>query len=260
MTNFFEEELRRLFGDGGTIGAPSFAGRACLGTLNRDLLVKAGFVTTGKAQTYDALRVRVINRDDGEIDRLTLLFRDVWGKKPVPGNPNFPNGVEPRIWIYQEKASWYAWRPGAADRKVLLEQVGRYLDVYRDRTPERAVPRTVYLCVPTGGGGKADAEFARQKSLEELHTGNVPLCPLLLLPPDAYPENNRERADALREISAHMLDACHEIRVCAKEPTPEMTVEIQRAASLGIPVRSDAETESRKRTAAQSGRKRSPAR
>ena len=98
MTNFFEEELRKLFGDGGTIGSPSFAGRACLGTLGDGLLARASFVTTGKARTYDALRVKVISRDDGEIDSLTLRFMDVWGKRPVPGNPYLSDGVEPRIW------------------------------------------------------------------------------------------------------------------------------------------------------------------
>ena len=87
--NFFEGELRKLFGDGRTISAPSFAGRACLGTLGKDLRVRAEFVTTGVADHYNALKIKVMNRTEGEVDRLLVQFRDVWGKKPVPGNPNF---------------------------------------------------------------------------------------------------------------------------------------------------------------------------
>ena len=269
MANFFEDELRRLFGDGKVIESPSFIGCACMGNLGRDLRVRAEFVTTCEASTYDALRLKIINRiGDGEIDRMLLRLKDVWGRRPVPGNPNFPNGVAPHIWVDSGKADWYAWRPGAADRKLLLEQAGKYLDVYRDRTPERAVPaanrpRMVYLCVPSGGDMKADAESARRKSLEELRDGNIPLCPLLLLPPDASPDSP-ERADVLRDIGAQMMDACEELRVCAKEWTPEMTAEIQRAVSLGIPLRNDAEAEkrpaSRKRASAKSKQKKNPAR
>lgn len=268
MANFFEDELRKLFGDGKVIKSPTFVGRACLGDLGRDFRVKAEFVTAGKTRVYEALRLKIINRvGDGEIDRLTLRFMDVWGKRPVPGNPYLSDGVEPRIWTYNGKTEWYAWRPGAADRKLLLEQVEEYLDVYRERAPERALradrPLTVYLCVPSRGDTNADAEFARQKSLEELRDGNIPLCPLLLLPSDASPDSP-ERADALRDIGARMMDACQEIRVCARKRTPEMEAEIQRAVSLGIPIRDSSENESRtasrKRTAAKSGRKKSPAR
>ena len=47
MSNFFEQELRRLFGDGEIIQAPKFVGRACLGELGGDLQVRAEFITTG---------------------------------------------------------------------------------------------------------------------------------------------------------------------------------------------------------------------
>ena len=33
MSNFFEQELRKLFGDGEIIHDPVFVGRACLGSL-----------------------------------------------------------------------------------------------------------------------------------------------------------------------------------------------------------------------------------
>jgi hypothetical protein len=33
MNNFFEQELRKLFGDGTVIEDPTFVGRVCMGTL-----------------------------------------------------------------------------------------------------------------------------------------------------------------------------------------------------------------------------------
>ena len=46
MNNFFEQELRKLFGDGMIIGDPAFSGRSCYGTLGKDLRVRAQFITT----------------------------------------------------------------------------------------------------------------------------------------------------------------------------------------------------------------------
>ena len=46
MSNFFEQELKKLFGDGMIIGAPAFSGRSCYGTLGKDLRVRAQFITT----------------------------------------------------------------------------------------------------------------------------------------------------------------------------------------------------------------------
>ena len=66
MTNFFEEELRKLFGNGEVIEAPVFLGGVCAGTLDSDLRVRAEFVATAEKDAYDALLVRVVNRGGGE--------------------------------------------------------------------------------------------------------------------------------------------------------------------------------------------------
>lgn len=41
MSNFFEQELRKLFADGTIIRDPVFVGRACLGSLDRNRQVRA---------------------------------------------------------------------------------------------------------------------------------------------------------------------------------------------------------------------------
>ena len=52
MNNIFEQELKKLFGDGQLIDDPTYSGRSCFGTLGRDLRVRAQFITTGTANNY----------------------------------------------------------------------------------------------------------------------------------------------------------------------------------------------------------------
>ena len=68
MSNFFEQELRKLFGDEGIMDNPTYSGRSCFGTLGRDLRVRAQFVTSGYADHYDSLKITVLNRTDGPVD------------------------------------------------------------------------------------------------------------------------------------------------------------------------------------------------
>lgn len=150
---FYEQELRKLFADGTVIGSPTFAGRACLGTLGKDLRARVQFVTSGHADHYDVISVTVLNRTDGVVDKLRLRLKDILGVKQVPGNPNFRNGVAPHIWEDSGKAEWYAFRPSAADYSAMRHAVSGYLDVFRDRVTERRQdgPRLVYICAPLRG-------------------------------------------------------------------------------------------------------------
>ena len=119
---FYEQELRKLFADGTVIGSPKFTGRACLGTLGKDLRARVQFVTSGHADHYDVISVTVLNRTDGVVDKLRLRLKDILGVKQVPGNPNFRNGVAPHIWEDSGKAEWYAFRPSAADYSAMRQE------------------------------------------------------------------------------------------------------------------------------------------
>ena len=138
MTNFFEQELRKLFADGVIIENPKFVGRACLGSLDGDLRVRAEFITMGIAGHYSALRLTVLNRKEGVVDKSVLRLKDILGKKAV-GNPNFRSGVYPYIWDDDGKAEWYAYKPTPADFEALRQAADDYLDVFRERMPERTM-------------------------------------------------------------------------------------------------------------------------
>lgn len=133
----YERELRKLFENSDLMDRPRFSGRVCVGELGKDLRVRAEFLSTCVANQYDAIRLTVLNRTEGVVDRTMLRFKDVWGKKPVPGNPNFRSGVMPHLWDDSGDVDWYAYHPNAADYDALRQSIGQYLSMFRERTPER---------------------------------------------------------------------------------------------------------------------------
>ena len=120
MSNFFEQELRKLFGDGSIIESPQFVGRACLGTLGGDLRVRAQFVTGIVANQYNALKIVVLNRTDGPVDTMVLKLKDLLGTKAAP-----------RIWDDSGNAQWYGYRPTIADYETIRQAADDYLSVFR---------------------------------------------------------------------------------------------------------------------------------
>ena len=235
--NFFEGELRKLFGDGQTISDPNFTGKICLGTLGKDLRVRAEFVTTGVMDHYDAMKLTVLNRSGGSVDTLLLRFRDIWGRKPVPRNPNFANGVIPHIWTYNGQTEWYAWVPTQADREQLVRQVRQYLEPFRERPPQpvHSSPKLVYICAPLRGDVIGSIEFARQKAQEVFQSGSIPVCPHITLPSNADPACSVQD-EAAREMGLQLVESCQQLNVYGSTITEGMRAEIHRAQERGIPV------------------------
>ena len=240
MSSFFEQELGRLFGDGQVIRNPTYSGRSCFGTLGKDLRVRARFITTGYADHYDSLKITVLNRTDGPVDTLVLKLKDLLGMKPVPGNPYFPNGVVPHIWLDQGKPEWYAFQPTAADYDTIRQAAKQYLDVFRDRQQERVQdgPKLVYICAPLRGDVEKNIEFARQKAQEVFQAGDIPVCPHLMFPPIADPENPQQD-QAARDMGLRLVESCQQVNVYGTEWTDGMLAEIRHAMDLGILVKTD---------------------
>ena len=68
MTNFFLEELRKIYGDGRVIHDPQFVGECCYGSLG-DLRVKARFTKDIVANQYPYLTVSILNPTKGVITK-----------------------------------------------------------------------------------------------------------------------------------------------------------------------------------------------
>lgn len=243
MRNFFEQELRKLFEDEEMIQSPQFSGRACLGTLDHDVRVRAEFVTTKVADHYDALKITVLNQKDGVIDRTLLRIEDMIGRKKIPNNPYFQDGLSPHIWTDRGKSEWYAYTPDVSDYIAMRQEAARYLETFRERTPERSSggPKLVYICAPLRGDVEKNIEFARQKAQEVFQSGDIPICPHLMFPPIADP-GDPVQDQAAREMGLKLLESCQEVHVYGSEWTEGMWAEIQQAMDLKIPVMTDQKT------------------
>ena len=237
MSNVFEQELRKLFGDGEVIDNPAYSGRACFGSLGKDLRVRAQFITTNISNHYDALKLTVLNRTDGPVDTLVLKLKDLLGMKPVSGNPNFRSGVAPHLWDNYGKVQWYAFHPTAGDYNTIRQAVKQYLEVFRDRQQERTQdgPKLVYICAPLRGDVEKNIEFARQKAQEVFQAGDIPVCPHLMFPPIADPEDPVQD-QTVRDRCKRLVESCQEVRVCTSTITEGMWAEINHAVLLNIPV------------------------
>ena len=91
MTNFFLEELRKIYGDGRVIHDPQFVGECCYGSLG-DLRVKARFTKDIVANQYPYLTVSILNPTKGEIDSVRMKIGDIISRSC--GSTNSTNSIE----------------------------------------------------------------------------------------------------------------------------------------------------------------------
>lgn len=129
--NFFEKELRDLFGSSTTLRDAHYCGRTCLAKLDEDLRVKLQFTTTGYADHYDAIKLAVINRTDGVVDQQLFRFSDIINQQHSPGMMS----VTPQIWDDNGKPEWY--RPISQEqRSQIANTILDYVGMYQGETPE----------------------------------------------------------------------------------------------------------------------------
>src|SRR5699024_9622551 len=143
---------------------PVFVGRACLGGLDRNRQVRAEFVTLGHADHYAALRLTLLDSNQGVVDKLTLRFKDVWGRQKIPTNPYLRDGVDPHIWVESDRIDSYAYHPFQEDYRQLRQMASDNVETFRIQVPAKDHgPKLVYICAPLRGEIEKNIAFARQE-------------------------------------------------------------------------------------------------
>ena len=127
--NFFINELQKIMGE--KYPDATYVGRTCYIRMNEMNRAKIKFATCGTVDQYEALQLTILNRNDGQVDRIALWFKDVLGRKQV-NNLNFRNGLDPYAWTYQGKTEWYGYQPNDQDYKKLSDAVHSYLEVFQE--------------------------------------------------------------------------------------------------------------------------------
>ena len=73
---------------------------------------------------------------------------------------------------------------------------------------------------------------------EPLHGDRIPICPHLMFPPFADPDDPAQD-QAAREMGLRLVEHCQQVNVYGTVRTPGMLAEIRRAEELNIPVKAD---------------------
>lgn len=127
--NFYEKEMRTMFGDNDIITDANFCGKTMLGRLDDELRVKLQLISTFISGQYNAVQATVINRTDGTVDKQTFKFADIIGKQ----KRNNLDEIEPHIWEYNGKPEWYI--PVTASQKAqIADTVLSYVEMYQDNS------------------------------------------------------------------------------------------------------------------------------
>lgn len=123
----FEKELRNMFASTDIIKDQVYSGKTMLGKLDDELRVKASFVTTGVADVYSALRIKIINRTEGEVDSQLFKFSDIIGTQRTA----YDNKVDPHIWHVDGKDEWYL-PISQNERDRIADTVLDYVSMYQE--------------------------------------------------------------------------------------------------------------------------------
>lgn len=125
MTNIFERELYKIFGDD-TLAGTVIQGKSLIGKIDNDLRAKISWWDRSVKDSYDNLRVEIINRKEGKVDTKAFDLTDILGTKKVRSDLT----VHPHIWSYRE-AEWYGYTPTDEDRQRIWEVISEYINIWR---------------------------------------------------------------------------------------------------------------------------------
>ena len=75
---FFENELKKMFGNSSVMTDIRYVGNALIGRLTDDTIAKISFVTNNIHGQYESALIKIINPKSGEVDRQSINFNDAF--------------------------------------------------------------------------------------------------------------------------------------------------------------------------------------
>ena len=133
--NFFEQELRKIVEP--VYPDATYVGRFCFVPLGVNNRAKINFVTSGIADHYDALQIKIVNKSDGELDCVRLRLSDLLGA--VQSGNLYVQQSGPYIWQYGSKIEWYGYQPTEKDLAAITEGVKSYVELFQEQTMEQGM-------------------------------------------------------------------------------------------------------------------------
>ena len=127
--NFYQAELWKIAAGCEHFHLPRCVGRECLGRLTEDVTIKLSFCAMGIANQYDALKIRLINRHEGDIDTQFIRLGELWGKVRMRAGGKT---ILPHIWDDKGDVHWYGFTPTLEQYDALSHAVNVYLSAYSE--------------------------------------------------------------------------------------------------------------------------------
>lgn len=126
--NLFEKELQTMFGDNDILSDIKISGKTLIAKLDDDLRAKIQFATEMYADHYSALKLKIINRTDGEIDTNLFRFSDIIGK--IERGKGL-DSISPHIWVNNGEPEWYGFSLLPSERAKIADTVLEYAQMYK---------------------------------------------------------------------------------------------------------------------------------
>ncbi len=119
---FFENELKKMFGNSSVMTDIRYVGNALIGRLTDDTIAKISFITGNIHEHYESALIKIINPKSGEVDRQALNFREIFGlpKEDI------------HIWNDYGKLSWYCFTPSSQNYKAMHNAAEQYLEMFAE--------------------------------------------------------------------------------------------------------------------------------
>lgn len=127
--NFFEKEMRQMFGDSDILHDAKFVSKTMLAKLDDDLRVKLQFTASHVSGQFDTVQMSIINRTDGVVDKQNFKFSDIIGKCIRPGR----EPLDYHMWEYNNKPEWYT-PISLTDKARIADTVLDYAAMYQDQS------------------------------------------------------------------------------------------------------------------------------
>lgn len=132
---FFTAELKNILDLTSYAAYPiTYSGRVALVCLDEDLRAKIEFLSLEIKNQYNAIRVTILNRKKGEVDKNTLLMADIFRKSTgrIGTQMQYSEKFRPHIWedTSRNNVGWYLVSPGPNDRKKMGTCIEEYLTVF----------------------------------------------------------------------------------------------------------------------------------
>lgn len=128
--DFFEQEMRAMFGENRLLCNMKFVGKTMIGALDESKLLKVQFINTAAGGYYNAFLVSVIDKENGVMDTQIMKFSEIIGKYKLRCSSEF---ISPYIWDERGEPRWYT-PVTDAQKAQIAEKVLSYAEMFQDQS------------------------------------------------------------------------------------------------------------------------------